>query len=114
MVYQPQYCSVQLTQFSKRVLVEQGAARLKVLTGPLLKDLPVSVELDGKVSHDTHGFVGEGHLHLDDASTPGKRAGDLQALGFHGWEPNLQNETSERVSSPLAALLHYSSCPFHG
>lgn len=36
--------------------------------------LPVSVKLDGKISHDTHSFITEGHLHLDDPSTAGKSA----------------------------------------
>lgn len=70
----------------------------------LLKNLPVSVELNGKVSHDTHGFVGEGHLHLDDPGTAGKCARNLQAFAFHGWEPNLQMRPSD-VSVPLAAVL---------
>lgn len=61
--------------------------------------LPVSVKLDSKVSHDTHSFISEGHLHLDDAGTAGKRAGYLQTLGLHGWEPNLNiNKISSFVS----------------
>lgn len=51
--------------------------------------LPVSVKLDGKITHDTHSFISEGHLHLDDTSTACKCARYLQTLGLHGWKPNL-------------------------
>lgn len=61
--------------------------------------LPVSVKLDSEVSHDTHSFISEGHLHLDDPGTAGKRAGYLQTLGLHGWKPNLNiNKISSFVS----------------
>ena len=39
--------------------------------------LPVLVELDGKVTHLLHGFVGEGHVHVDLALPTGHGAADL-------------------------------------
>lgn len=73
-----------------------------------MKDLPVSVELNGKVSHHTHGFVGESHLHLYDPSSAGKCARNLQAFGLHGWEPNLQmgpSDMSVPCEQPLVILV---------
>ena len=72
--------------------------------------LPVSVKLDGKVSHDTHSFISEGHLHLDDPSTAGKRAGYLQTFGLHGWKPNLNiNKISSFISDPATAVTLFCS-----
>lgn len=50
---------------------------------------PVFVKLDGKICHYTHGFVSEGHFHLDHTCTTRKRPGYFQTFSLHGWEPNL-------------------------
>lgn len=76
--------------------------------------LPVSVKLDSEVSHDTHSFISEGHLHLDDPGTAGKCAGYLQTFGLHGWKPNLNiNKISSFVSDRTTdvTLLRSMSIP---
>lgn len=54
--------------------------------------LPVSVKLDGEISHDAHSFISEGHLHLNDTRTASESARYLQSLGLHGRKPNLKRQ----------------------
>lgn len=51
---------------------------------------PVFVKLDSKIRHHAHGFIGQGHFHLDYPCTAGKRAGYLQTFSLDGWKPNLE------------------------
>lgn len=50
---------------------------------------PITIELDGEICHDLQGLVSQLQVHGDGANLTGEGAGDLQALGLHGRQPDL-------------------------
>lgn len=80
-----------------------------------LAALPVLVKLNGKVCHVLQSFVGEAHVHVNVPLPVTEGAGDLQAFGFHGRQPDLKGHRGNRgqESNGAGAGEMLTSCLLH-